>query len=443
MEKLYPDFSRRMKAILARNDYRDFVDCLSSPPLRYARVNPVKKVSGELIMRELGGFPLLPEEAKPGLGALHSAGAYYVQEPAAAAVAKLIIPYLPQGAKVLDMCAAPGGKVTAAASERSDCAFLANEIVFSRAKILMSNIERLGLRNCTVTSLSPDEIVTKGKIFDAVVADVPCSGEGMLRKADFGRDDLSDASVAACVLRARKILDCCDACLCEGGILAFSTCTFNTAENEEQVRYMMQKGYEPIAPISRPANSREGIGLPQAVRFFPQDGGGEGHFCCLMRKTGAATDRETTDRKAKQGKNSLAKKNITAVTDLLGKVTAERFPEERITALGEGCELLPENYPFAAFPALRRGVRLADFEGGRVVPHHNFATAADPALLTGSPDLAPDSAEIAAYLAGDEFGCDSPDGFRVVRVAGITLGMIKVSGGRAKNRYPKGLRIRR
>lgn len=437
---LHPEFLRRMKALLAADDYAAYLGALSEPPRRFARKNPLKPVPDVWLAAELGGYPFLPPEAKPGRGALHAAGAYYVQEPAAAAVAALLPPLLPTAARVLDMCAAPGGKVSAAAAERPDCLFLANEIVFSRAKILLSNVERLGLRNVTVTSLHPNEIAARGEgLFDAVIADVPCSGEGMLRKAAFRSDDLSDESVAACADRARKILSDCHACLRTGGIILFSTCTFNTAENEEQVRWLCSLGYEPIA-VPRPPHARDGFGLPEAVRFFPQDGGGEGHFACILRKTADTRPAQRAKPQAR-GKTADAQKRMRQLDELIESVTNERFPQAQRQTAGDGCEFLPPDYPFAAFPALRRGMRLCDYIGDRIVPHHHFATAATGELLRHAPDYPPEAAEIAAYLSGQAFACREKSGFRVVKAASIPLGWVKISDGIAKNHYPKGLRI--
>lgn len=440
--RLPDDFVRRMQALLDAEDYNAYLNALKNPPLRFARKNPQKAVDDALLLSELGGYPIIPADAKPGKSPLHAAGAYYVQEPAAAAVAGLLAPLLPPSATVLDVCAAPGGKVTAAACTRPDCTFLANEIVFARAKILLSNIERLGLRNCTVTSLRPDEVAKRASgIFDAVIADVPCSGEGMLRKTEFGSQDLSDESVAACALRAEKILDACDRCLTAGGILLFSTCTFNRRENEEQVaRLVRERGYVPVAPDVRPNGARAGFDLPEAVRFFPQDGEGEGHFACLLRKESGESASNRRDKKSGKNKQS-GDRRIRAALQLSEKITQERFAPERVMLVGDGCEYVAENYPFAHIPALRRGMRMADFANERAVPHHHFATAARPDLLLSSPDFTPVAPEIAAYLQGREFICDAKDGFGVVRVAGLPLGLIKVSGGVAKNHYPKGLRI--
>ena len=433
------DFIKRMRELLSGDDFSAYAEALNRPPVRLARLNPLKPAPISLISDETGDFPLLAPSAKPGKGALHDAGAYYVQEPAAAAVAGLIAPFLPQGGKVLDMCAAPGGKITAAAAERPDCEFVANETVFSRAKILLSNVERMGLRNCTVTSLRPDSLSGYGAgLFDAVIADVPCSGEGMLRKTGFESGDLSDECVNACAARAEKILDECDKCLAGGGILLFSTCTFNIRENEDQVlRLMREYGYEPLEPERRCEKSRCGYGIKQAVRFFPQDGGGEGHFACLLKKPNSP---EQSARRHKRG-SAHGDKRISAVQKMLRQITNENFDAGRMLAQGEGLEYVSSDYPFYSFPALRRGIRLADFNGDRAIPHHHFATAANADLLISSPDYIPSAKEISAYLSGNEFYCDAPDGYRVLKTAGITLGLVKISGSAAKNRYPKGLRF--
>ncbi len=435
-------FLRRMKELLCADDYKKYLLSLQRSPMRIARKNPRKCVPDALIAAELGNYPLIPENAKPGLSPLHAAGAYYVQEPAAKAVAELIAPLLPQNAAVLDMCAAPGGKVTAAASARTDCNFFANEIVFPRAKILLSNVERLGLRNCTVGSMRPDEVAHIGRgMFDAVIADVPCSGEGMLRKTEFYAADLSDEAVKACSERAAKILDECDLCLKAGGLLFFSTCTFNRAENEEQVfRLVREKGYEPVPPPVRPLASRAGFNLPEAIRFFPQDSGGEGHFACVLKKS---DDNKNTARKCggSNKRSNAPDKRISSTLKEAANFTRETFDPPRIVSVGGGLEYVSESYPFSNFPALRRGMRMVDFAGERAILHHHFATAANPDLLIDSPNFAPDAPEVASYLAGNEFLCPFQNGFRAVRIAGLPLGLVKVSNNVAKNKYPKGLRF--
>lgn len=437
MSELNNEFTARMRSLLGESDFNAYLAALEQPPLKYARINPLKRVDEKFIAAELGGFPVLPSSAKPGLCSLHAAGAYYVQEPAAAAVADMLPPLLDSGDIVLDMCAAPGGKVTAAACARPDCTFFANEIVFNRAKILLGNIERMGLRNCTVGSLKPEDISKLcGASFNAVIADVPCSGEGMVRKTDFGSADLSDRTVEACAARARKILDECNACLAEGGILAFSTCTFNLQENEQAVRYLIDKyGYVPISPAEFPERARHGFDLPQAVRFFPQDGGGEGHFACLLRKPDCGERAKFKPNKIKnRGKAA-------AVIAELKKISNEILDINNIMQIGDGYELLKPNYPFANLPALRRGMKLADIVGDRIVIHHHYATAANFNELISPVNLHIDSPQLQTYLRGGEFDCRIKNGFNVVCVEGVPLGLIKEVNGIAKNHYPKGLRI--
>ncbi len=422
-----------MRALLEPSDYEAYLQALLEPPKRFARVNPQKRVPDDAIRSELGDFPFLPQDASPGKCPLHAAGAYYVQEPAAAAVASMLPPLLPRGAAVLDMCAAPGGKVTGVASARPDCFFMANETVFSRTKPLLQNVERLGLRNVTVTSLRPDAIAKQGARFDAVIADVPCSGEGMMRKSSAAAEEWSEENVRACVNRAEKILDSCDAALKSGGILLFSTCTFNRAENEEQVLRLMARGYTPLMPAVRFPHAREGFGIPEAVRFFPQDGGGEGHFACLLQKTG----KDTAHGKDTALPTSPKKKRV---LELLKPITNESF-DGTIIELGAGYELLPPLYPFGVFPALRRGVRLCEESGSVLLPHHHFATAAKADALIDSPDFSPADPQLSAYLRGEAIPLSAARGFRILRVCGITLGLVKVSDGIAKNHYPKGLRL--
>ena len=422
-----------MKSLLGESDYAAYLDALQEPPKRFARVNPLKRVPEDALRAELGDFPFLPPQASPGRSPLHAAGAYYVQEPAAVAVASMLPPLLPEGAAVLDMCASPGGKVTGAAAARPDCFFLANEVVFARTKPLLQNIERLGLRNVTVTSLRPEQIAKQGARFDAVIADVPCSGEGMMRKSSAAAEEWSEEGVRACAVRAEKILDSCDAALKCGGILLFSTCTFNRTENEAQVFRLMQRGYEPVFPVTPLPHARAGFDIREAVRFFPQDGGGEGHFACLLQKTAATP---ACSKNAPLPASHKKKR----VLDFLAQITSEEW-RGTVIECGAGFEHLPNGYPFSAYPALRRGVRVAEESGSVLLPHHHFAAAADPSALIGSPDLSPDDPRVAAYLRGEAIPLDAPRGFRVLRTCGIPLGLIKVSDGTAKNHYPKGLRI--
>ena len=421
-----------MKSLLGESDYAAYVDALQEPPKRFARVNPLKRVPEDALREELGDFPFLPPQASPGKYPLHAAGAYYVQEPAAAAVASMLPPLLPKGAAVLDMCAAPGGKVTGAAAARPDCFFLANEVVYARIKPLLQNVERLGLKNVTVTNLRPEQLARQGARFDAVIADVPCSGEGMMRKSSAAAEEWSEESVRACALRAEKILDSCDDVLKSGGLLLFSTCTFNRTENEAQVFRLMQRGYEPVFPIAPLPHARAGFDLPQAVRFFPQDGGGEGHFACLLRKTAPAP----ACSKNASVPTSPKKKRV---LDFLSQITTEEW--SAVVENGIGFEHLPNGYPFGAYPAFRRGVRLVEESGNLLLPHHHLATAANPNALIGSPSLRSTDPLVTAYLRGEAIPLETPRGFRVLRVCGITLGLIKISDGTAKNHYPKGLRI--
>lgn len=158
---------------------------------------------------------------------------------------------VPEGARVLDMCASPGGKSSQLACALRGGLLVSNEIDRSRAEILRENIVRMGYDNVTVLSMRPDRIASLfGGFFDVVVVDAPCSGEGMIRKEPQVLRDLTDAGIRACASRQRSILESAAACLREGGTLLYSTCTFAPEEDEDNAEYILSLGFEtlPVPP---------------------------------------------------------------------------------------------------------------------------------------------------------------------------------------------------
>lgn len=224
------------------------------------------------------------------------AGAYYVQEASSMFVGEVLKQTLPleESLCVLDLCAAPGGKSTHILSLLSeDSVLVSNEIVRSRAQILNENIARAGYGNAIVTNHHAARIGQLTGVFDAIVLDAPCSGEGMFRKNKEARGEWSLANVQMCAERQQTILEEIAPCLKEGGILIYSTCTFNTVENEKNLYPLLEEGWESV-PLQVPQNSGilacvtedEGNAL-YSYRFYPHLLQGEGFFLSCLRKTDA------------------------------------------------------------------------------------------------------------------------------------------------------------
>ena len=236
------------------------------------------------------GRRLLTDE-KVGGDPLHAAGLYYMQDPGAmssvAALSEI-------KGRVLDVAAAPGGKTIAAALTAEDAFIVANEVNFSRATILMQNVERLGLKNVAVTSLAPRDFARyTPECFDLIIADLPCSGEGMFRKESQAVAAWNENINRMNAERQKEILDGVLPALKEGGKLLYSTCTYAPEEDEEIVAYLMEKydmtllpPREEVIAATLPGRNVRGIDLSATLRFYPFVQAGEGQFFALLEKKG-------------------------------------------------------------------------------------------------------------------------------------------------------------
>ena len=274
-----------------------FFASLEQPPTLALRINPAREnalTAAEAFID--GPVPwardsyYLRAGARPGAGIAHAAGAFYLQE-ASAMVSAAILDAQP-GERVLDLCAAPGGKTTQiAAALAGEGLLISNEPEPARAKVLAANLERMGVRNATVTNAYPDALAARWpEYFDAVLCDAPCSGEGMFRREPDSRAEWRSASPAGCAKRQAEILDRAAELLRPGGRLVYSTCTFNKSENEDTIAAFLARHPE-FAPedFSLPgAGASEG----GCIRIWPHRQRGDGHFAAKLRKAGSAKRRE-------------------------------------------------------------------------------------------------------------------------------------------------------
>lgn len=356
------------------------------------------------------------------------------------------------GEKILDLCAAPGGKSTQiAAAMRGEGLLISNEIHPARAKILSENIERMGIRNAMVTNESPQSLA---KIFEAyfdrIMVDAPCSGEGMFRKNADACDEWSPQNVVLCAERQAEILECAASMLRPGGRMVYSTCTFAPEENEGTISRFLTKHPEfSIVDVPHYEQMSTGIaawtdepqpGLERTIRLFPHHVDGEGHYLAVLQKEGSVSG-NYEGYCAKGLEKGIPERDAREYLDF-AKETLRVTPGGKLIRFGEQLYLAPEEMPSTkGLKVLRPGLHLGTMKKNRFEPSHALALALTPADVLHSYDMAGDSSEVRAYLNGQTLAADGEKGWYLMTVDGYSIGWGKLAGGMIKNHYPKGLRI--
>lgn len=435
-------FIQRMRRLLGE-EFEAFDASYLRPRNVGLRFNPLKcdlppalPFLRDPIAWEKCGFTYDPE-ARPGLHPYHDAGVYYLQEPSAMSAAALLCAQ--PGERVLDLCAAPGGKSTQLAGQmQGEGLLVCNEIVPSRAKILSRNIERLGITNALVLNEHPAHLAQVfPHWFDKILVDAPCSGEGMFRKEEAAVTDWSEDTVKMCAARQLEILSSAAQMLRGGGRLVYSTCTFSPEENEGVISVFLHSHpdfsveivdapyFSPGRPdwIENPAE-----GLEHTFRLWPHKLNGEGHFAAVLRKDGD----ELGDVSLAAGEKMPAEWSAFAEENGL------QLPQGKLICFGQSLFLAPEALPcLRGLKVLRPGVKLGTVQKGRFEPDHALALAVNQAKNV--LHLPAESAELARYLRGETIACDA-SGWTLVCADEYSIGWGKCSGGVLKNHYPKGLR---
>ncbi len=441
-------FVERMRSLLGPEADR-FLASYQQPRSHGLRVNTQKVDPAELTRRlpfHLEPVPWCPSgfyyEAadQPGKHPYHAAGLYYLQDPSAMAVAEVAAPS--PGERVLDLCAAPGGKTTHLLNLLQGGGLLvANELYPGRAKILVENLERWGAENVVVTATEPGELARRfGPFFDCIVVDAPCSGEGMFRKDPQATDYWSVRHVQECALLQADILQSAYELLAPGGRLVYSTCTFSPEENEQNVAAILRRHPDlELRPARLHASWQPGIAdsasnLQQTARLWPHHLSGEGHFLALLHKPGQVAERPMS-KQAAGGK----------APDALLQFCHEHLqftPEGPFIQYGDFLYQLPQaELPhFSGLRVPRPGWPLGELRKGRFVPSHALALSCRPDMVRLSLELEASGQAVQDYLRGHTLPADLPNGWALVTVDGFALGWGKVVGGVLKNHYPKGLR---
>jgi len=436
---MFPNgFSEKMRRLLG-DEYEAFLASYDAPRNVGLRRNPLKPAA--LPDFSLKAVPWCPEgyyydpATRPGLHPYHEAGAYYLQEPSAMAPAELLDPQ--PGERILDLCAAPGGKATQLAGKmQGEGLLVMNEYSAARAKILSRNAERLGVRNALVLNETPQRLAERfAGWFHRVLVDAPCSGEGMFRKEADAVSDWSEDTVTMCADRQLDVITCAGAMVRPGGRLCYSTCTFSPEENEGLIaRFLAQNPDFEVEKVSAPhfapghpewADGNEA--LAHTFRLWPHKLHGEGHFAAVLRRTGAEENAPAPLKAAK----------LPADCAQFLKEHFDEIPQGSPVLFGETVYLAPEGTPdLTGLRVLRAGLELGKCLRGRFEPAHALALAVRPKQFLDFPADAP---EIARYLRGETLPCDF-SGWGAVCADGLALGWGKASGGVMKNHFPKALR---
>ncbi|MBQ8684647.1 MAG: RsmB/NOP family class I SAM-dependent RNA methyltransferase [Clostridia bacterium] len=430
MDRLPRAFIERMKKQLPESEREAFFAVYGKKPFKGVRLNPLKgeveKIASLLpflskrVPWEENGY--YTDLEKVGASPFHHAGLFYSQEPSATCAAPLL--EVQKGERVLDLCAAPGGKSTQlAAAMRGEGILVVNEPFSARAKILSQNIERMGVKNAVVACETPEKLSARfAAYFDKILIDAPCSGEGMFRKnAEEALGEWSEENVALCAQRQKRILDEGTKMLAAGGRLVYSTCTFSEEEDEGQVR-----DYLASHPEMR---------LIKTEKLYPHKVEGEGHFAALFEKLEGERRRDL--RLVKPRVSQASERAYREFERALFHAPLARNLHEVNGVLYE----LPQGvFEWQGLQVLRVGLRLGEAKGGRFEPSHALCMSVRKADCKRAVELERDDPRVEKYLRGETVQAEIANGWCLVCVSGYPLGWGKAVGGVVKNHLPKGLR---
>ncbi|HZK97171.1 MAG TPA: hypothetical protein VFC67_23420 [Prolixibacteraceae bacterium] len=439
-------FVRRMKTIL-ENDFDDFKKSFDNDIVTTIRVNPDKFLKPSTLTPVSyceTGF-VVPRRPLFTIDPFIHSGVYYVQESSSMFLEQAVKQAISKSdLKVLDLCAAPGGKSThLAALLPKDSLLVSNDVIRSRGQILSENLKKWGTPNVIVTNNDPHDFQRLPGFFDLLVIDAPCSGEGLFRRDENAVHEWSPDNAQLCAQRQQRILADVWPTLREGGILIYSTCTFNPAENEENMKWLSE--FSDIEPVSLKIDDQWGVTITKAgnfpcYRFYPHKVTGEGFFMAVVRKTGESATSAAKKIKDNRFLASKAEKEIgrTFISD--ESLDILRFEDSLLAfPLHHLSDLLQIKNNLRIIHA---GVKIGEMKQSDLIPAHELALST---ILNRSafPDIDLTIEEAITYLKRDDISPKSSDkGWNLITYRNIPLGWVKNLGNRFNSAYPKEWRIR-
>ena len=442
--QLPENYIQQMKELL-KDDFEAYMQSFEQERYYGLRIN-TNKISVEDFLK-ISPFPLEPipwtdngfyyqGDKKPAKHPYYYAGLYYLQEPSAMLPAQ-VLP-IEEGEYVLDTCAAPGGKSTELAAKLQNTSLLlSNDISTSRCQGLIKNLELSGSYNTWVCSEDLIDISKRfAEIFDKILVDAPCSGEGMFRKEPHlisswqERDDTYYPPIQ------KEILSCAIDMLKPGGMIVYSTCTFSTKENEEVIQDALHRHSDlHLVPIPKQPGFSSGIGMEECVRLFPHKIKGEGHFVALLQKEGNASKKVV-----KKENSSLPE----AFKEFL-KICSFDFSKGCFSIKNDKIIWSPQQLPEQRrWRLLRSGLICGEIKKNHFEPSQAFALALKKSQFKNTVDLSVDDPRVIKYLKGETIDIKDRDttskDWILVCVDGFPLGFGKIDKGIIKNKYAKGWR---
>lgn len=466
--QLPEDFLDSMKELL-QDEYDEYIASFEKEYCQGIRVN-TSKISVddflELVPFELEPIPwvkngfYVKQDMAVTRHPYYYAGLYYVQEPSAMLPASRLP--VEEGDKVLDLCAAPGGKATELGSRLNGTGLLvANDISNSRAKGLLKNLELFGIANIMVCSETPEKLCRKYEnYFDKILIDAPCSGEGMFRKDPAMVKSYLEHGPLYYAAIQKEIVEAALRMLKPGGKLLYSTCTFSLSEDEEIIQWVLENHREMrILPMEGCKGFCDGKAINEneqltgCIRIFPHRVNGEGHFAALLEKTDTSASEEFTEINYVNKKQKKENPNISnGKVPEAWKVFCEEYLERsvhwnHVICLEDRLYAMPENTePEKGIRYLRTGLYLGDLKKNRFEPGQAFAMYLKMQECKSSISLRADDERVIRYLKGEtvELTEKESEGLKawcLVCVDGYPLGWAKWVNGSLRNKYYSGWRM--